>query len=298
MRQLGVLMTATQKRLLLALTAVTALATATPTTSSEQRFQGLGFLPGANSSSAHGVNADGTVVVGDALVVVGDAVRRQAFRWVNGTMTGLGFATATGVSADGTVVVGTKLPGGPGGSEAVRWVNGTATGLGFLPGGTASSASGVNADGTVVVGLSTNGLVVQAVRWVNGTVTGLGFPPSGSFSEARGVSANGKVVVGEAVDASGREQAFRWTAATRMQSVLTLLQAAGVVTMAGWQLRSANGVSADGTVIVGDGVDPLGNVQAWIARLPEDNEDCKEDENELEGARSKRLIMEDRVLGY
>jgi len=36
-------------------------------------------------------------------------------------------------------------------------------------------------------------------------------------------------------------------------------------------------------VIVGDGVDPLGNVQAWIARLPEDNEDCKEDENELEG---------------
>jgi hypothetical protein len=50
MRQLGVLMTATQKRLLLALTAVTALATATPTTSSEQRFQGLGFLPGTNTN--------------------------------------------------------------------------------------------------------------------------------------------------------------------------------------------------------------------------------------------------------
>ena len=111
MRQLGVLMTATQKRLLLALTAVTALATATPTTSSEQRFQGLGFLPGANSSSAHGVNADGTVVVGDALVVVGDAVRRQAFRWVNGTMTGLGSlpgdtdSSASGVNANGRVVV-------------------------------------------------------------------------------------------------------------------------------------------------------------------------------------------------
>src|SRR5262249_9339541 len=58
----------------------------------------------------------------------------------------------------------------------------------------------------------------------------------------------------------------------RMQSVLTLLQAAKVVFMAGWRLTSANGVSADGTVIVGDGVDPLGNTQAWIARLPEDNE--------------------------
>jgi hypothetical protein len=52
MRQLGVLMTATQKRLLLALTAVTALATATPTTSAEQRFQGVGF------------SADGTTIVG------------------------------------------------------------------------------------------------------------------------------------------------------------------------------------------------------------------------------------------
>src|SRR5262245_52047144 len=127
MRQLGVLMTATQKRLLLALTAVTALATATPTASRE-RFQGLGFLPGFNASLAHGVNADGAVVVGDAT-----NGGQQAFRWVNGTMPGLGFATATGVSADGTVVVGTKLPGGPGGSEAVRWVNGTVTGLGFLP---------------------------------------------------------------------------------------------------------------------------------------------------------------------
>ena len=175
------------------------------------------------------------------------------------------------------------------------------TGLGFLPGANRSDATGVNADGTVVVGGSSPVLITaggQAFRWVNGTMTGLGFLPGGNESFATGVNADGTVVVGLARDASGAFQASRWTAETRMQSVLTLLQAAGVVTMAGWQLRSANGVSADGTVIVGDGVDPLGNVQAWIARLPEDNEDCKEDENELEGARSKRLIMEDRVLGY
>ena len=89
------------------------------------------------------------------------------------------------------------------------------------------------------------------------------------------------VVVGTAIDASGQPQAFRWTRATRMQSVLTLLLAAKVVTMDfGWQLRSANGVSADGTVIVGDGVDPLGLSQGWIARLPkENNEDCEEDDD-------------------
>jgi len=62
--------------------------------------------------------------------------------------------------------------------------------------------------------------------------------------------------------------------------VLTLLLAAKVVTMTGWQLRSANGVSADGTVIVGDGVDPLEEPQAWIARFPkESNEGCEEDDD-------------------
>src|SRR5262245_41718300 len=111
-------------------------------------------------------------------------------------------------------------------------------------------------------------------------MVGLDFLPGGSSSGANGVNANGKVVVGSAIDASGQPQAFRWTAATRMQSVLTLLLAAKVVTMAGWQLRSANGVSADGTVIVGDGFDPLGLHQGWIARLPkESNEDCEEDDD-------------------
>ena len=106
---------------------------------------------------------------------------------------------------------------------------------------------------------------------------GLGFLPGGSSSGASGVNANGTVVVGSAIEASDQPQAFRWTRATRMQSLLTLLLAAKVVTMAGWRLTSANGVSADGTVIAGDGVDPLGLPQGWIARLPnESNEDCEE----------------------
>src|SRR5215813_10611735 len=72
-----------KKSLLLVFVSVVAFATATPATSRPQCFfQGLGFLPGGNSSFANGVNANGRVVVG---VSIG-----QAFRWVNGTMTGLG----------------------------------------------------------------------------------------------------------------------------------------------------------------------------------------------------------------
>src|SRR5712691_9226942 len=46
-----------------------------------------------------------------------------------------------------------------------------------------------------------------------------------------------------------------------------LLLTASGVDLTGWRLNSATGVSADGTVIVGYGTDPTGNIQAWIARL-------------------------------
>src|SRR5947209_1349064 len=52
-------------------------------------FQGLGFLPNGTSSSATGVNADGTVVVGTGTLSSGGS---QAFRWTPATgMVGLGF---------------------------------------------------------------------------------------------------------------------------------------------------------------------------------------------------------------
>src|SRR5262249_62262800 len=94
---------------------------------------GLGFLSGGDVSEANGVNADGTVVVGEASGRVGTF----AFRWT--ATSGMrvlvfpGSSTATGVNADGTVVVG-EFNG-----QAFRWVNGTLTGLGFLPGSNSRS---------------------------------------------------------------------------------------------------------------------------------------------------------------
>jgi uncharacterized protein YhjY with autotransporter beta-barrel domain len=74
------------------------------------------------------------------------------------------------------------------------------------------------------------------------------------------VNHDGSVVVGNSGD-----QAFRWTAKDNMQSIQGLLTAAGV-NMSGWGLTSATGVSADGTVIVGNGTNS--NLQeGWLARL-------------------------------
>ncbi len=66
-------------------------------------YVALGTL-GGNWSKAHAISDDGSVIVGES--------DYQAFKYQDGTMTGLGFLTggsvsvATGVSADGTVIVG------------------------------------------------------------------------------------------------------------------------------------------------------------------------------------------------
>ena len=113
------------KSLLLVFVSVVAFATATPATSGPQCFfQGLGFLPGGNSSVANGVSANGKVVVGSSNAASG---RNQAFRWTAASgMVGLGFlpgavdSIANGVSANGTVVVGSSIDA-TGHGPAFRW---------------------------------------------------------------------------------------------------------------------------------------------------------------------------------
>jgi probable HAF family extracellular repeat protein len=122
---------------------------------------------------AHGVSADGKVVVGISINPVSGL--SQAYRWTEARgMVGLGFlpganqSYALGVSADGSVVVGgsnvrSYFP------QAFHWTaaNGM-LGLGFLPGGNYSDAKGISAHGTVVVGSGTTDAVgggLQAVRW-------------------------------------------------------------------------------------------------------------------------------------
>src|SRR5690606_37198382 len=95
---------------------------------------------------------------------------------------------------------------------------------------------------------------------------GLGDFDGGVFSSAAyGVSADGSVVVGRANDEDGQE-AFRWTEATGLESIAAILKDAGV-DLTGWDLRQANDVSADGTVIVGNGWKD-GKDEAFIAKVP------------------------------
>lgn len=235
----------------------------------------LGDLDGGpfNSKGA-ATNLDGSLVVGYGSVAEGaDAIfwtqagGLQSFSDLPG---GIRKAEAFDVTPNGVHVVGY----GTGASrEALRWSSGQRTQLGFLEGGStvSSQAYAVSEDGSVIVGVSTSAQSnpdVQAFRWTAaGGMVGLGDLPGGNFrSEARDVSGDGTRVVGNSSVASGRA-AFIWILGGGMVDLLAWLQNRGVTGLTGWTLTSATGISQDGKVIVGSGVNPTGKTEAWLAKL-------------------------------
>jgi probable HAF family extracellular repeat protein len=200
----------------------------------------------------------------------------EAFRWTADVMTGLGVlpgelrSAAFGVSADGAVVVGSS--GGSDPDQAFRWAGGVMSGIGFLPGGAYSYASAVSADGATIVGQSKNASgAYEAFQWADSVMTGLGKLPGDSDSTALAVSGDGSVVVGTSgtADSTGAVagQAFAKTASKGMERLADVLTASGATIPAGWTLTAATGISSDGVWIVGNGLDPAGNHEAFIANI-------------------------------
>jgi probable HAF family extracellular repeat protein len=233
-------------------------------------FNPGGTLAGYGQSRAFGVSADGTVVAGYA---TNGSSTDQAFVWTQatgmfglGTLAGYARSSANAVSGNGQVVIGYAY-----GSthQAFRWTQATGmVGLGFLPGGTASTAGGVNYDGSVIVG-SGNSLThpdAEAFRWTAATgMVGLGGLPGSTQTSASAVSADGSIVVGYSYASATGSNAFRWTQATGMQSLASMLTRGGV-NLGGWQLSIARAISADGRIIVGNGTNPAGDSDVWLAR--------------------------------
>ena len=240
----------------------------------------LGNLPGGgDDSSALGVSADGSVIVGWSESVFG----AEAFRWTEaGGMVGLGDlpggafnSIALDVSADGSVVVGAgdrSLSSG----EPFRWTEaGGMIGLGEMLGGSSTAeAVAVSADGSVVVGYAFNSDdKLEAFRWsaAEGMI-GLGDVPGGQFSSmARDVSADGNVIVGEV----GSLQTFIWDPVNGMRDLEVVLRdEIGLDLTDWWHLEFAMGVSDDGRVITGSGSGPNMGLEAWRAILNECGRDA------------------------
>jgi probable HAF family extracellular repeat protein len=115
----------------------------------------------------------------------------------------------------------------------------------------------------------------EAFRWTSGGGTiGLGDLPTGTFdSQANAVSADGSVIVGESHAGPGLRAAFIWDETNGMRRLQTVLSVDLGLDLTGWDLLSAESISADGRTIVGTGYSPTSGafLEAWIAVIPEPN---------------------------
>jgi probable HAF family extracellular repeat protein len=233
----------------------------------------------ADNQLAHAISSDGSVVVG--------TLGQEAFRWEGGDSERLGFlpggesSFATSVSPNGSSVVGFAR-NADGAFQAFRWENGEMVGLESAP-GEDSLARDVSADGSVVVGSVRGPAGEEAVRWVQDPVSGdfrvaerLGVLSADSpCSEALAISADGSVVVGYSGDTANfcHGQAFIWTEDEGMRGVRFVLETEHNLDLFGWTLGADISVvldadiSNDGTVIVGTGTNPDGEIEAWRAFL-------------------------------
>ena len=146
------------------------------------------------------------------------------------------------ISGDGTTIVGVA----DNGRQAWRWTEETGVvTIGGWPGSTTKmSAKGTSYDGTYVVGQVEYDSLREAWLWTQaGGMVGLGFLPGGDYSGGVAVSDDGSVVAGSTV--VDEIEAFRWTEAGGMVG-LGVLPDVGLTSI-------AEDMSADGTVIVGQG---------------------------------------------
>jgi uncharacterized membrane protein len=218
------------------------------------------------SSSIYGLNADGSIAVGQSL---GSPVR-----WDAGSgMTPLPGATAglaLDIMPDGSQIVGQALiPGGF--HEAVVWSSGSMNELSNLGGGSAARA--ISTDGHTIVGRVApfgSGVNQLAARWVDGSLETLGTAPGTFDSDAFDVSANGRVIVGFAgTSIFAGKRATIWDEAHGMRDLKLLLESEFGFDLTGLTLEEATGISDDGRVIVGNGLNATSQTFAWRAVIPE-----------------------------
>ncbi len=231
-------------------------------------YQPLGTLGPYPNAWANGVNGDGNVIAGEAFNSSGTS--GEAWRWTpSGGMQGLGrtraghtYSNAQAVSRDGNVIVGWSGSQTP---DAFVWT--APGGMQILTpnaGSQTNQATAVNHDGSYIAG--TSGF---ATIWHQGTTTPLPQLQGWATMIPHAISDDGSIVAGQARNPSFEQEAWIWTQGRGSESLLSYLTFHGVSVPAGWRLDQVNGLSADGTTIVGRARTGLGlPALGFVATVP------------------------------
>ncbi len=238
------------------------------------RWTAAGGMEDLGEWFALGVSADGATLVGYQEVPF---VGRVGVRWTRaGGLEDLGSLPGNTVdafladaSADGTTLLGQSMTGNFDVQPTLWTASAGLVGLGDLPGGLIYAVgAGISDDGSVAAGWAISDGGLEAFRWTS--VTGLvSLDPAGSqqfTSIAHGISANGELIAGYAEQVG---DAAIWDEEHGFRSVRALL-AGHAVDLGGWGLSEATAVerTQDAIIVVGYGVNPDGQSEAWRARLP------------------------------
>ena len=253
--------------------------------------QDSGFVPlptpnNSDISWAQEVSDDGQTIVGWSIHQLqlcpnsfGSNADATACRWTAGGLSldtpnplpGYNEAAAYVVSGDGQTAFGSSFSSNCNGQEgepclwigaggANAWSNYESNGFTF------SGPAAVSHDGNVFVGAGITADGTRAFRWTaSDGMVNLGVIPGFTTSAASAVSADGSVVVG-ACGNSSVTAAFIWDQANGLCDLRTTLIGQGA-DLTGWTLAGVVAISADGLTIVGGGINPEGDQEAWIAVL-------------------------------
>jgi probable HAF family extracellular repeat protein len=119
-------------------------------------------------------------------------------------------------------------------------------------------------DGSIIIGTSTSSSGTRGFRWTAaGGMVDIGALGPTSTSPLA-VSDDGSVIVGNAEGS----QPFIWTEEGGIVDLQSQLTALGL-DLTGWRLTGVRAISADGTVIAGDGMNPRSSSEGWVAVIPE-----------------------------
>ncbi len=254
--------------------------------------QPLDIAPG---SAIYSLSGNGSVVFGAG------APGGGAFRYDGMTTTFYSHLRAGTMSRDGLVMTGVD----PNGSTAVRWTTTDPTPVALSP-GSVTQPNAIDADGGVIVGVGANPPpTIQGFRWTQGAgISYIAAPPPYIAAAATAVTADGSIVCGSVGpafrlgpsgtmeflpslpgDSSGEVRAITddgttivgvselstratpvvWSGGSVM-ALAPFLTSRGVST-AGWTLSSILDISADGSVLAGNGTFN-GQDQGWVAVIP------------------------------
>jgi predicted outer membrane repeat protein len=215
--------------------------------------------PGGLSGGGRAASVVVYVLVG--VVSIGASVCSAASFEGLGYLPGGTCSEATAVSADGSVVVGTGCTAS--GVQAFRWTAAERiVGIPIPAGLIESWATDVSADGKYVLGHGRKSdsppYEYEGFRWhVSGALDRIAAP--GLNIIAKGISGGGSIAVGTSWGVGIDDEVFRWTAQGGIARLVGL--PAG-----GANRTNADGISADGLVVVGDGIydgDPYRNCFRW-----------------------------------